>query len=300
MPFPYLGENIKLNATTRATASGSFVELTDGVTHYELGGPEDGAAVVLIHGFMVPYFIYDPTFDFLTNSGFRVLRYDLFGRGWSDRPRLPYNVDFYVRQLRDLLDALWLPTPLSLVGLSLGGIISAAFSVRCPGCVAKNVLIDPAGTHPVKLGLYQLATLPLVGELALGLLGGERMTRKAAGDFFGPASIESFGAQVRTQMQIEGFKRSILSSVRNGMLGDFSDTYRRLGALGKPALLLWGKNDATVPFVHSADLLKLVPQAEFHAVENASHIPHYERPEVVNPLLLEFLTRGENPAPESG
>ena len=136
MPFPYLGENIKLNATTRATASGSFVELTDGVTHYELGGPEDGAAVVLIHGFMVPYFIYDPTFDFLTNSGFRVLRYDLFGRGWSDRPRLPYNVDFYVRQLRDLLDALWLPTPLSLVGLSLGGIISAAFSVRCPGCVA--------------------------------------------------------------------------------------------------------------------------------------------------------------------
>ena len=296
MPFLYLGETLKLNATTRATASGSFVELTDGMTHYELGGSSDGAPVVLIHGFSVPYFIYDPTFDFLSKSGFRVLRYDLFGRGWSDRPRLPYNVDLFVRQLRDLLDILWLPTPLSLVALSMGGPISASFSIRYPGCVATNVLIDPAGTHSVQLGLYKALTLPFIGELALGLAGGERMIMNAAAGFFDPVTVARFQSQYRLQMQIEGFKRALLSSIRNGMLGDFSDSYRRLGALGKPTLLLWGKNDTTVPFAHSADLLKLLPQAEFHAVENAGHIPHYERPEEVNPILLEFLMRRE-PSP---
>jgi len=299
MPFPFLGENLQLNPTTRATASGSFVQLSDGVTHYELGGPADGAPVVLIHGFSVPYFIFDPTFDFLTSSGLRVLRYDLFGRGWSDRPRLTYNVDLFVRQLHDLLDALRLPSPLSLVGLSMGGPISAAFTIRHPQRIRKNVLIDPAGTHPVQLGIYKAATLPLVGELTLGLFGGERIIKNAAADFFDPGAIAHFQAQYRIQMRFEGFKRSILSSVRNGMLGDFSATYQQLGALAKPLLLFWGRDDTTVPFAHSADLRAHLPQAEFHAVENSSHIPHYERPEEVNSLLLEFLTRGENPAPSS-
>ena len=84
--FPYLGETEELNDTVRANTPGSFVLLSDGYTHYELGGDENGEPVVLVHGFSVPYFIWDPTFDFLTKSGFRVLRYDLFGRGYSDRP----------------------------------------------------------------------------------------------------------------------------------------------------------------------------------------------------------------------
>ena len=98
--FPYLGETEELNEATRASAPGSFVQLSDGCTHYELGnsllpagapfGDNKGkgvrAPVVLVHGFSVPYFIWDPTFEFLTKSGFRVLRYDLFGRGYSDRP----------------------------------------------------------------------------------------------------------------------------------------------------------------------------------------------------------------------
>ncbi|MEP6895446.1 MAG: alpha/beta hydrolase, partial [Chloroflexota bacterium] len=86
------GENKELNDDARKSASGSFAKLPNGFTHYELGGNESGEMVVLIHGFSVPYFIYDPTFNFLTKSGFRVLRYDHFGRGFSDRPRTHYNL----------------------------------------------------------------------------------------------------------------------------------------------------------------------------------------------------------------
>ncbi|MGB7874199.1 MAG: hypothetical protein WBL25_07430, partial [Anaerolineales bacterium] len=86
--FPYLGKTEELNEAARAGAPGSFVQLSDGCSHYELGGPPDGQPVVLVHGFSVPYFIWDPTFSFLTECGFRALRYDLFGRGYSDRPRV--------------------------------------------------------------------------------------------------------------------------------------------------------------------------------------------------------------------
>jgi len=44
-----------------------------------------------------------------------------------------------------------------------------------------------------------------------------------------------------------------------------------------------------VPFEQSDDLRAAIPHVQFHAFENCGHIPHYEKPEVVNPILLEFL-----------
>jgi len=48
-----------------------------------------GPAVALVHGFSVPYYVWDPTAPELARAGFRVLRYDLYGRGYSDRPTPP-------------------------------------------------------------------------------------------------------------------------------------------------------------------------------------------------------------------
>src|SRR5271169_4886577 len=90
---------------------GSYVSLGAGVTHFELAGPPDAPTVVLVHGFSVPYYIWDPTFDALTAAGFRVLRYDLFGRGWSDRPNARYDAEFFDQQLLQLLDALGIRGP---------------------------------------------------------------------------------------------------------------------------------------------------------------------------------------------
>jgi len=38
-------------------------------------------------------------------------------------------------------------------------------------------------------------------------------------------------------------------------------------------------------------ILEALPHAEFHIVENCGHIPHHEKPEIVNPILLEFLSK---------
>lgn len=287
--FPYLGETEELNETTRANAPGRFLKLSAGYTHYELGGPENGEPIVLVHGFSVPYFIWDPTFDFLVKSGFRVLRYDLFGRGFSDRPRIRYNIDTFWMQLRELLDTLGFDQ-IYLMGLSMGGAISVSFTTRYPEKVSKLVFVDPAGARPVTLSrMLKAATTPGFGELALGLFGRDQMAKGIESDFHDPAKFREFFDRYMVQLKYKGFMRSILSTVRNGMLGDFSSTYQKIGELGIPTLLFWGKNDRTVPFEHNLDLRAAIPQAQFHALENCGHIPHYEKPDLVNPLLLEFL-----------
>ena len=63
-------------------------------------------------------------------SGFRTLRFDHFGRGWSDRPSGKYDVDFYDRALIELLDHVGVDEPFGLAGLSMGGPIVAEFTAR--------------------------------------------------------------------------------------------------------------------------------------------------------------------------
>lgn len=288
--FIYRGENKDLDEETRAATGGSFVRLADGWTHYQIGGPESSSPVVLVHGFTIPYFIWDPTFQELTSAGYRVLRYDLFGRGYSDRPRIQYNLQLFVRQLANLLDALEV-SQIDLIGLSMGGGIAAAYAVESSDRVRKLILIDPIGTQPMPLGpLYRAAFLPGLGELFLGLIGNERLVKGTASSLFDPKYVAAFEDQVRIQMSFRGFKRAVLSTLRSGIVEGFPRIYESLGKLTTPVLLLWGRNDLTLPVSQSEMILKQVPRAEFHIFEDCGHIPHYERPELVNPILLQFLS----------
>ena len=289
--FIYRGETRALDDATRdAATSGTYIKLSEGTTHIELGGTASGRPAVLIHGFSVPYFIWDPTFLGLASAGYRVLRYDLFGRGFSDRPVLNYDLYLFVRQLTDLLDGLKFKK-VDLIGLSMGGAIASAFTVHLPQRVNHLVLIDPIGVAPMPLSLlYRAAIMPGVGELILGLASTERILRGLASDFFAPTHVRLFQDQYLTQMQIKGFKRAILSTVRNKTVDGFPKVYEQLGRLETiPKLLLWGRNDQTLPLEQSDQLLKLLSNAEFHVIDNCGHIPHYERPEMVNPILINFL-----------
>ena len=78
-------ERGELDAAARAGVPGRFVTLSRGVTHVDVRGPDSGRTVVLVHGFSVPYYIWDSTATALAAQGYRVIRYDLYGRGWSDR-----------------------------------------------------------------------------------------------------------------------------------------------------------------------------------------------------------------------
>src|SRR5262249_36554688 len=125
-------ERRDLNASARSALPGQFVHLSDGYTHYEIGGPADGRVLVLAAGYSVPYYIWDPTFESLTRAGLRVLRYDYYGRGYSDRPAIPFTDDMYVRQLYELLEAAGITGPVDLAGLSFGGSLVTSFADKYP------------------------------------------------------------------------------------------------------------------------------------------------------------------------
>ncbi len=288
--FVYRGETKEINDNVRASTSGSFVRLSNGFAHYELGGPDSGEAVALVHGFSVPYFIFDPTFSFLVSAGFRVLRYDLYGRGFSDRPSVKYNVDLFVSQLKELLDALDFKQ-VNLIGLSMGGAIVSAFTVRFPERVRRLALMDSIGTRPASFSwIYKAAMLPGISELILGMVSTDRMVQSITSCFFNPGHIEMFQDQCRVQMQYRGFKRGLLSTLRNKTVDGVPEVYRRLGKLDVPVLLIWGRHDRILPLEQSGDILAAVPCAEFHVIENCGHIPQYEKPDEVNPIIQKFLT----------
>jgi pimeloyl-ACP methyl ester carboxylesterase len=289
--FPFRGETRSITPDERARLSGEFIELVDGVTHYELGGPMDGPVVVMVHGFAVPMFILDSTYQALTQAGFRVLRYDLFGRGFSDRPFVDYDLEFFLRQLADLLDRLKIDQAVNLLGLSMGGMVSAAFADQYPGRVAKLVLIDPAG-FPLRFSpLIKLLMLPGVGEILFSLVGEGNLENGILSSMYHPDHIREFKQRLKPQMKFKGYKRALLSTVRAGFIDCGIETYKRVGRSGLPVLLIWGEEDTTVPFKHSRTLMELIPQIEFHPIPGAGHIPHYEKAETVNPILIDFLER---------
>jgi pimeloyl-ACP methyl ester carboxylesterase len=158
--------------------------------------------------------------------------------------------------------------------------------------VKKLVLIDPVGAKPFALArILKVAAMPLAGEAIIGLVGSVGMTRRIAASSLAPENIGEFGPRYLIQMEYKGFKHAILSTIRNNMLGSFLEVYKRIGKMDKPVLLFWGRQDHTVPFRSSNDLRQAIPHAEFHVIENCGHIPHYEKPKEVNPILLEFLRR---------
>jgi pimeloyl-ACP methyl ester carboxylesterase len=181
-----------------------------------------------------------------------------------------------------------------LVGLSMGGVIASAFTVRHRSRVRKLILFDPSGVRALPQHvLYSIAMLPGLGELAFGLVGTGSLVNGIASDFFESGQVAAFQTRYRTQMEFRGFKRAVLSTIRNRMLDEFTDVYRDLANLDMPILLFWGQKDRTVPFEQSGRLLTMIPRILFHPIPACGHIPHYEKPAVVNPILIDFI-RGQN------
>jgi pimeloyl-ACP methyl ester carboxylesterase len=94
-------------------------------------------------------------------------------------------------------------------------------------------------------------------------------------------------------MRYRGFGRALRSTQLEGGGEPLDSVYARVGALGKPVLLIWGVQDSTVSIKNADGVRKEIPQAQYHPIERAGHLPHMERTDVVNPLLISFLRAGK-------
>ncbi|OOQ61213.1 hypothetical protein BC343_21620 [Mucilaginibacter pedocola] len=275
-------ETKELTYNLRKNTNGSYVELSGGVTHYELDGPDSGRVVVLVHGFSVPYYIWNGTYEYLVAHGFRVLRYDEFGRGYSDRPDTVYNKELYTDQLKELTTKLELKQPISLVGVSFGGAVVTDFANTYPDIVSKVVLVDPVFNFGKPDALPQITTIKEI-------LNADKRASGQMDDFKYPDKHPTWVDQYIPQMEYKGFRHALVSTQFNYNF-DPKESYGKLNNLHKPVMLIWGKDDKTVPFTFSNQLNGIL-KSEFLPVEDAGHLPFLEQEDIVNPALVTFLKK---------
>jgi pimeloyl-ACP methyl ester carboxylesterase len=291
--LPYLlinDEPAWLDDTIRAAATGTFARLSAGHTYYEVAGADGAQTVLLVHGTTIPSFVWDHNFQVLAQTGLRVVRYDLYGRGLSDRPHARYDPNFFVKQLDELLAGVAPGGPVDLVGFSLGGIVVSEFTRRHPNRVRKVVLISPAGVGTDLPLAAKLAMAPGVGEYIMRVAG-TRQLMPSRRNLRHPDRYPDFDATYLKTIRFQGSRRAVLESLRNMPFNEYEPGYRALGTLGKPILLVWGQHDSVVPFSSSERVRELVRPTRFVAIDDAGHLSNYERPDIVNAALVDFLAR---------
>ncbi|MCA1901374.1 MAG: alpha/beta hydrolase [Candidatus Hydrogenedens sp.] len=267
-----------------------FVELSFGKTCYQVKGGGTFPVVVLVHGLSSPMCIWDKNIDEMVKAGLCVVRYDLYGRGKSSRPKLRYNADLFISQLKELIEYLSLPLPVHLVGLSMGGAIVAEFTVRYPKMVDRIGLIAPAGLIKRSVGV-RVITLPVIGKIIYEIFGKEALIRGV---------LETIGDSVEDrkrmrevyeeQMNIAGYRDAILSTLKYGPLYGKYLIYEELGKQTRKGCLIWGKCDDVVPYILSEEILRCVPWLKLYAIEGGTHTVNYQKANEVNPILCSFFT----------
>jgi pimeloyl-ACP methyl ester carboxylesterase len=286
-------ERATLDDAARQAADGKFIRLTDGVTHYRIDGPDTGRVIVLAHGFSVPLYIWDSTAKHLSDAGYRVIRYDYFGRGWSDRPDVAYNDKLYERQLGELLDSLHVGGKVDLAGVSFGGYVTGVYAGRHPDRVRTLTLVDPvAGDTPTTMAPIDY---PVVGSYAFQMMAVPGMAAGQATDFIDATRFPDWADRYRVQQRFKGFGRALRSTQleRRGLNTD--TLYGRVAATGIPVLLVWGEKDATVPFELHARVQNAIPGAVFRPIAGAGHLPILEQAATTDSTIKAFLARGQAP-----
>jgi pimeloyl-ACP methyl ester carboxylesterase len=293
-------ETRDLDDAARKSAPGAFAKLSDGVTHYEVRGPDakdaaDAApVVVLVAGFSVPYYIWDPTFTALTAAGFRVVRYDFYGRGFSDRLDVEYTQELYVRQIDDLLASLHIDGPIDLVGLSFGGAVVTSYADAHPDRVKKLVYFDPAFRTPH--GPPQYASTPWLWDMHAMLFDEEGWATSQLDDFFEPEKFPDWPNRYREQMSLRGFRHARFRVVTSSLDLDQRPQLAKVGTHARPVLVICGKQDKSVSFSSCERLLNVMPQARLLGVDRAGHLPMWEQPALVHEQLIEFLHSADGAA----
>jgi pimeloyl-ACP methyl ester carboxylesterase len=276
-------EEKTLTAANRKNIEGSFIKLSKGVTHYQLEGPANGEVVILVHGFSVPYYIWDGTYEFLVKNGYKVLRYDMYGRGYSDRPDVAYDKELYNTQLLDLINGLKLQGHVNLAGISFGGQMITNFTCQHPGLINKVILIDPAYEN-------EKPVAPKYFTLFNEAVNSDQRAWGQLDDFLYPRKHPEWVKHYLPQMRYKGFRNALVSTMYDyDQNGRQSNTC--LNSANKPVLLIWGKKDKTVPFRFS-DSIRSVLKVDFFPVADAAHLPSIEKPDTVNNKILSFLKEG--------
>ena len=285
-------ETLELTPAEREKASGSFIALASGMTHYEMKG--EGKAVVLVHGYSTPYYIYDKLFDRFAADGYKVLRYDLFGRGLSDRVRTDYTPHFFSEQLAQLCEALLPEEKFILVGTSMGGSITTRFIAEHPEKVEKLILLAPPGMHSFRAPFYiNMCKIPDFGKWIFSKIGAKSLFNGCAREIiYSKDEIDDYQRQFAYSLQYKGFVAATFSSLIHTILNT-DETVKSYQAVAKektPMLVIWGTADKTMPYYQIERMKEICPHAAYITYQDSGHIFLYDEGERTYKDIKNWLT----------
>lgn len=285
--FTIGSEDSRLDVDTRSALRGSFIELSDGVTHYELAGPADGQVVVLVPGLTIPLFYWDAFVERLHNRGLRTLAYSAYGRGYSDRITTVYDEALFARQLQDLITGLRLPSRQHVVGTSMGALVAMRHFAEHPDSVATFTLVGPAGLTTASRQ-QRLLRHDWIATLMAKRFGGRMLLDHLSDDVADPALGAELTAMVADTYRYEGSMYGYFSTMQNFPFFEQEPLFRAAGQQAAPKLLMWGSEDRVTPISALATVGQLLQPSNTHVL-GCGHMAPYERPAEVAEHFLAFL-----------
>ncbi len=266
----------------------------------------NGRSVLLLHGKNFNGYYWESTARALLTAGYRVVIPDQIGFGKSSKPRR-YQFSFQQLALntRALLDHLGIRTA-SVVGHSMGGMLAVRFALMFPDRVEKLALINPIGLEDWKrIVPYRSVDEWYAGELKVtadqqkqyqieSYYHGdwrpeyERWVRLAAGWLNSPDYPAVAWNSALTYDMI--FTQPVCYEFADLVM----PTLLVVGSLDRTAIgKQWVSEEIRATLGNYPELAKKaaaeIPECRLEILEGIGHVPQIEAPDVLFPILLEFL-----------
>jgi pimeloyl-ACP methyl ester carboxylesterase len=228
---------------------------------------------------------------------YRVLAPDLPGFGRSEGPDKGYTLPFFCQALLELLQVLDI-SHTTLIGHSLGGVISHTITLENPQVVERLVLVSGSlVSRSQKLNLQSmLFMIPGLGEWMYNHLRKDPQAAYASlepyyHDLAGlpPKDRDFLYKRVNQRVWSDGQRRAYFSTLRNlvpYVLNQQRGLEARLAKLGTPTLVIWGQDDQVMPAENGLALAELQPSARLVLLPDTGHNVQQDSPQALLDAVL--------------
>jgi len=266
-----------------------FAKLSHGLTAYKQFGSKNNTPIIVIHGGTLPSEGFIGFCEGLSQKGYWVICYDQYGRGFSDRPKIKYDMDLYVSQLNELINYLSIDNVI-LDGTSMGAPIAVNYSNKYPNSILAVSLQVPL-VH-IKSPLFKILKTPFVGNIFFRFFGIPIMKNRALQWSSENENQRALIERYIKQLTFPGTEQTILSSLRNVASKDFYPSYLNFSKFSIPIHISYASDDEEIDPASVQRVLEVTPHAESF-VFSGGHGGGFNSPEIIN-LFTKFLDNNLN------
>jgi pimeloyl-ACP methyl ester carboxylesterase len=263
-----------------------FANLTDVRCRYEITGSGDPLLMIAGLGSTCETFVAEAEY---LSKHFSVIRLDNRLMGQSVGLRPPQGLDDLSADCIELIDYLQLDRT-HILGLSLGGIIAQRLAIDHPSRIDRLVLVSCAN----RFGPY-LRQMARLLELSLRRFPFSMFRSTVEALACSPEYFDAHDGNVSAAIDCDSDAKHHRAAIARQLrcLGCQEiappNEYRILS----PTLVISGESDMLIPTLYARRMANEIPGSEFISIPKCGHDPMREKPGLVLPRIVEFLSRSD-------